>query len=164
MTKPVAVAIARVDKDLALTEIQTLEEIANQSVGRPRFRAVLAAAFALAALTLAVIGVYGVLAFGVSQRLKEFGIRLALGATSTTLLRLVLRDGLRIAAVGLASGMAAAGMLSRLLARFLFDVKPLDPLTFIGVPVLLGLVTLLACLIPARRAMAVDPMTALRDE
>jgi putative ABC transport system permease protein len=164
LAKPVVAAIGRVDKDLALTDIQTLDEIAAQSVVRPRFRAVLAAAFSLAALSLAALGVYGVLAFAVNQRIKEFGIRLALGATAPSLLRLVLRDGLRIAILGLAAGLVVAAALGRLLTGFLFNVSPLDPLTFAAASTLLAIIALISCIVPARRAMAVDPIVALRDE
>ena len=120
--------------------------------------------FALAALALATLGVYGVLAFGVSQRIKEFGIRMALGATHTGVLGLVLRDGLRIAAGGVIAGLVVAAALTRSLSGFLFGVKPLDPWTFVVVPVTLTMVALIACAIPARRAMGVDPAIALHDE
>jgi putative ABC transport system permease protein len=164
MIKPVVAAIGRVDKDLALTDIQTLDDIASLSVVRPRFRAVLAASFSFAALSLAALGVYGVLAFAVNQRVKEFGIRLALGATGASLLRLVLRDGLRIAIAGLAAGLAVAAALARLLTRFLFNISPLDPLTFTTASILLAVIALVACIVPAHRAMVVDPIMALRDE
>jgi putative ABC transport system permease protein len=164
MVKAVQSAIAHLDKDLAMTQIQTLDAIAEQSIVQPRFRAVLAAAFAIAALALAAIGVYGVLAFAVSQRVKEFGIRLALGATGAGLLRMVLGDGLRIVGLGLLVGLAAAAALTQSLAGFLFEVRTLDPVTFIAVPLVLVVIALIACAMPARRAMGVDPMEALRDE
>ena len=96
--------------------------------------------------------------------MKEFGIRLALGATAACLLRLVLRDGLRIAGIGIAVGLAAAVVLTRLIAGFLYGVRKLDSLTFVAVPAVLAVIALIACAMPARRAMGVDPMTALRDE
>lgn len=164
LAKPVQAAIGRIDKDLALTRVQTLEEVAEGTMVQPRFRAVLAAAFAVAALALAALGVYGVLAFAVTQRVKEFGIRLALGATASGLLRLVLRDGLRIVAIGLAAGLAAAAMLTRYISGSLYGVQILDPLTFAAAPALLTAIALIACAMPARRAMGVDPMSALRDE
>jgi hypothetical protein len=114
--------------------------------------------------TLTPVGVYGVLAFGVSQRINEFGIRLALDATGEALLRLVVGDGLRIVATGVVAGLAAAALLTRSLGAFLFGVTLLDPLTFAAVPLTLALIALIACAIPAHRAMTVDPMTALRDE
>src|SRR5262249_32127792 len=135
MVKAVQTAIARIDKDLALTQIKTLEEVANDSVVRPRFRAVLAATFALAALALSALGVYGVVAFAVSQRVKEFGIRMALGGSGGDVLGLVFRDGLRIAAGGVGVGLAVTAGLSQSLAGLLFGVKPIDPLTFVVVPV-----------------------------
>ncbi len=164
MARAVEAAIRRIDKDLALTQIQTLDEVAGQSVVRPRFRAILAAVFALAALALAALGVYGVLAFGVSRRIREFGIRMALGATHTGVLALVLRDGVRIAAGGAVAGLLAAAVLTRSLQGFLFGVKSFDPFTFLAVPVTLTLVALIACAIPARRAMRTDPAIALHDE
>jgi putative ABC transport system permease protein len=164
LDKAVQAAIRRVDKDLALTRIQTLNEVAEESMVQPRFRAVLAAAFAVAALALAALGVYGVLAFAVTQRVKEFGIRLALGATASGLLRLVLRDGLRIVMIGLAVGLVAAAVLTRFISGSLYGVQTLDPLTFLAVPALLTAIALITCAMPARRAMGVDPMSALRDE
>jgi putative ABC transport system permease protein len=164
LDKPVQAAIGRVDKDLALTRIETLDEVAEESMVQPRFRAVLAAVFAVAALALAALGVYGVLAFAVTQRVKEFGIRLALGATASGLLRLVLRDGLRIVTIGLAVGLVAAAVLTRFISGSLYGVQTLDPLTFVAVPALLTAIALIACAMPARRAMGVDPMSALRDE
>jgi putative ABC transport system permease protein len=158
LAKPVQAAIARIDKDLALTRIQTLDEVVEDTMVQPRFRAVLATVFALAALALAALGVYGVLAFAVTQRVKEFGIRLALGATASGLLRLVLRDGLRIVGIGIAA------VLTRSIAGFLYGVQKLDPLTFVAVPAVLTVIALIACAMPARRAMGVDPMSALRDE
>ncbi len=164
LAKPVQAAIGRVDKDLALTRIQTLDEVVEQTMVQPRFRAALAAAFGVAALALAALGVYGVLAFAVTQRVKEFGIRLALGATASGLLRLVLGDGLRIVGIGLALGLMAAAFLTRFISRSLYGVQTLDPLTFVAVPALLTAIALIACAMPARRAMGVDPMSALRDE
>lgn len=123
LDKPVHAAIGQVDKDLVLTRIQTLDEVAEESMVQPRFRAILAVAFALAALALAALGVYGVLAFAVTQRVKEFGIRLALGATASGLLRLVLRDGLRIVMVGLAVRLVAAAFLTRFISGSLYGSK-----------------------------------------
>ncbi len=160
----VKAAVARVDRNLAITHIRTLDEIADESVVRPRFRAGLAAAFGLAALVLAALGVYGVLAFTVSQRVREFGIRAALGASSGNLLWHVLGIGGRIAGAGVLVGVAVAAILTRSLASFLFDVKALDPVTFVVVPLLMIGVAAIACSLPARRAMGVDPVTVLRND
>lgn len=163
MIKSVQKAMGRVDKDLALSSIRTLDEIAADSVARPRFRALLAAAFAVAAMALAALGIYGVIAYAVSLRLREFGIRMALGATSGDVLSLVLKEGLWIAVGGIGAGLIGAGILTRGLGTLLFHVQPLDPLTFLTVPFLLALVALAASTIPARRAARVEPATALHE-
>ena len=120
--------------------------------------------FAALALILAVVGIYGAMAYAVNQRKHEIGIRTALGAQRRDVLRLVMRDGAKIALFGIALGMAGAFALTRLMASLLFEVKPTDPATFADVAILLALVALAACYIPARRAMRVDPMVALRYE
>ncbi|HEY3742958.1 MAG TPA: ABC transporter permease [Bryobacteraceae bacterium] len=163
MIKSVQMAMGRVDKDLALSFVRTLDEIASESVARPRFRAVLAAAFAAAAMALAALGIYGVIAYAVSLRLREFGIRMALGATSGDVLNLVLKEGLWIAGAGIGVGLVGAAIVTRGLGTLLFHVQPLDPLTFLTVPVLLALVALAASTIPARRAARVQPAAALHE-
>jgi len=160
----VKAAVARVDRNLAITKVRTLDDIADESVVRPRFRAGLAAAFGLAALVLAALGVYGVLAFTVSQRVREFGIRAALGASSGDLVRHVLGIGGRIAGAGVIAGVVFSALLTRSLASFLFDVKTYDPVTFALVPLLMIGVAAVACSLPARRAMGVDPVTVLRND
>jgi putative ABC transport system permease protein len=157
-------AIAKVDKDLAVTHIQTMDEISAASVARPRFRAQLLGAFALLALLLSAVGVFGVLAFAVSRRKREFGIRMALGAQIADVLSLVLTRGLKIAAVGAAAGLLGAALLARSLATLLFGVRPLDPVTFGATAGLLALVSLAAAAIPAWRAARVDPAIALRED
>jgi ABC-type antimicrobial peptide transport system permease subunit len=134
------------------------------TVSAPRFRAGLTGAFAALALTLAAVGIFGVLAFSVSQRTREFGIRMALGAQSTAVLRMVLREALAIAAAGIATGLIAAAALTRSLASLLFGVAPLDLLTFAGAAALLATVALAACAIPAWRAARVDPAVALHQD
>jgi putative ABC transport system permease protein len=160
----VRAAIARIDKDQPVTSIRTMDEVAADSVAQPRFRAELVGTFAGLALTLAAVGIFGVLAFAVSQRTREFGIRMALGASASDVLRLVIAGGFKIVAIGIAIGLAAAAALSRLLATLLFGVKPLDPPTFLGAPAVLALVALAACAAPALRASRVDPAIALRQD
>jgi putative ABC transport system permease protein len=164
MAQSVRAAIARVDRDQPVTRIRTMEEVAAESVAQPKFRAELVGTFAGLALALAAVGIFGVLAFAVSQRTREFGIRMALGARASDVLRLVVAGGLKIVAIGIAIGLAAAAALTRLLATLLFGVTPLDPATFLGAPAVLALVALAACAAPALRAARVDPAIALRQE
>jgi ABC-type antimicrobial peptide transport system permease subunit len=120
--------------------------------------------FAVLALVLAVTGLYGLTAYSIAQRTREIGIRMALGARSSQVLRLTLRQGMRLVAAGGAVGVAAALALTRLMRSLLYEVSAVDPLTFIAVTVLLALAALLACYVPARRAARIDPMVALRYE
>jgi putative ABC transport system permease protein len=161
---PVQAAIARVDKQEAVTRIRTMDQVIADTVSAPRFRAGLTGAFAALALTLAAVGICGVLAFSVSQRTREFGIRMALGARSATVLRMVLREALAIAAAGIAAGLIAAAALTRSLASLLYGVAPLDVVTFAGSAALLAAVALAACAIPAWRAARVDPAIALHQD
>jgi putative ABC transport system permease protein len=132
-------------------------------VTQPRFRSLLLGVFALIALTLAGIGVYGLLAHGVAQRVNEFGVRVALGATPSGVLRLVLRQGMTLALVGLGIGFVSAVLVVRALRAVLFDVSPWDPLAWTTASVTLLAVSLLASWLPARRALRVDPVVALRS-
>jgi predicted permease len=134
------------------------------NVATPRFRTLLLAIFAVIAVVLAMAGVYGVVSFVVNQRTQEIGLRMALGAGTGQIIRMVLFQGVRMALIGLALGVAGAGAGARLIESMLFDVKPFDPLTYAAVAVLVALVTLGACFLPARRASKIDPMTALRQE
>src|SRR5262245_25958804 len=158
----VRAAVARADKDLPVTRLRTMDEVAAESVSQPRFRAELAGLFAGLALVLAAAGVFGVLAFAVNQRLREFGIRRALGAQARDLARLVAASALRITIAGALAGTLSAAVLTRFLAAFLFGVRPLDPVTFFAAPLLLVAVALIAAAAPAVRAMRVDPAVWLR--
>ena len=149
-------------KDITLMDVATLHELVQTSIGDQRFRTSLVCAFAGVALLLSAIGVYGMLAFSIAQRSIEIGIRMALGAQRGDVLRLLLRQGIKPAAIGLAIGLAGALASSRVLQGFLYDVLPSDPLTFVTVPLVLALVALLACWFPARRATRVELMVALR--
>src|SRR5262249_22003030 len=142
----------------------TMEESLAANVAAPRFRTLLLGIFAAVAVCLAMAGVYGVMAYVVSQRSNEIGLRMALGATSRDVLRLVLGQGMALAVVGLVIGLAGAAAATRILTNLLFQVKPSDPLTYVAVAAVLGLVALTACYIPALRATRVDPLVALRQE
>jgi len=164
-----AIAAARprvwaVDKDLALTSVTTLDAVVDESLGDQRFRTVLLSAFAGVALFLAALGIYGVLAYFVSQRSRELGIRLALGAHPSTLFRLVVGQGLRPVVVGAVCGVAAALALTSLAQSLLFGIAAIDPPTYAVAILVLGASATCACALPARRAMRVDPIVALREE
>ena len=153
-----------VDPMIAVAEMQPLSTLVATSLGRPRLLAMLLSVFAAVGVTLGVIGVYGVVAYRVRQQEREFGIRLALGAAPDRIAHVVLRQGALYAAAGLVLGLPVAFALSRLMESVLFGVTTHDPLTFTALPVAVTLTTLLACLIPARRAARVDPVTTMRAE
>jgi putative ABC transport system permease protein len=157
-------AVHAVDPDQAVSHIETMDQVVAESVARPRLISVLLGIFAGAALLLAIVGLYGVLAYSVSQRTREIGIRLALGANAAQLVRGVLYDGLGLMLIGIAGGLAASLALTRLLGSLLFDIRPTDPPTIVAVCALLLLVGLFAAWLPARRAAAVDPVGSLRWE
>jgi putative ABC transport system permease protein len=159
---PTVAAVIHAREPDAPIEIRTLEEIVGSSIARPRAMSVLVAVFACVALALAAIGVYGVMAYSVRERTQEIGIRMALGATATSVFRLVVGQALRLVSIGVAAGLVAAAALTRLLERLLFEVEPLDPGTFaVTALVLLGVATL-ASYLPARRGMHMAPVDALR--
>ncbi|HXP71994.1 MAG TPA: ABC transporter permease [Candidatus Dormibacteraeota bacterium] len=164
----VAEAIQRdahaIDKDLPVTDIGAIPQLVDATLAQPRFQTLLLGLFSGLALTLAAGGIYGVISYSVIQRTHEIGIRISLGAQRGQVLRLVMGQGAKLALAGIAIGAAAAFALTRLMRSLLFEVSPADPLTFAGIAVLLVAVALAACYIPARRAMRVDPMTALRYE
>jgi len=157
-------AVWDVDKDLPVTRIRTMDEVRSMSVASPRLNLLLFGLFAALALVLATIGIYGVTAYSVAQRTREIGIRVALGARSNDVLRLVIGQGARLALIGVVLGMIGAFALTRLMASMIYGVSAVDPLTFFAVAFLLAVVALTACYIPARRAMRVDPLVALRYE
>ena len=153
-----------VDGQIPVSDVHAMNDLIAVSLAQQRFNMLLLGLFAALALILAAVGIYGAMAYAVNQRRHEIGIRIALGARRSDVLRIVLGDGAKIALFGITSGIAGALVLTRLMASLLFEVKPTDPATFAGVAILLALVALAACYIPARRAMRVDPMVALRYE
>jgi len=161
---PVRRAIWQVDPDQPAIEVRTMDGVIADSLWQQHFSASVLGVFAVIALVLSAIGVFGVLSYSVSRRTHEIGVRSALGATTSDILRLVVGEGLLLTVIGVAGGVIAALGLTRLLASLLYGVKPTDPATFGGVAVLLTLVALLACYLPARRATKVDPVVSLRYE
>jgi ABC-type antimicrobial peptide transport system permease subunit len=153
-----------IDKNVPITELRTLNQVVADSISRPRVLATLLTVFSGIALTLAAVGVFGLLSFLVARRTPEMGIRIALGASPTTLVRTIVRDALGLVVIGLAIGLGGALALARTLESELFNVVPTDPVTFTGVALMLGAAGLLASLLPAWRAAAVDPLVALRSE
>jgi len=156
--------VRAVDPDQPIYEIKTLAERRAESVAPQRFNLLLLGLFAAVALVLAVIGIYGVMAYSVVQRTQEIGLRMALGATMKDVLKLILQNGMTLALVGVALGLVSAFALTRLMTNLLFEVTPTDMTTFAGVAGVLFIVALLACYIPARRATKIDPLVALRYE
>jgi len=152
------------DPAMAVYNEETMEEHIRSAYFLPRLAAMLFGVFGGIGLLLAGVGLYGVMSYGVSRRTREIGIRMALGARPGTVERLVVRQGMILASIALAMGWPAAWMLSKLSASFLYGIQPHDAVTFAVVPVVLALVALAACWIPARRAAAIDPMEALRAE
>jgi len=156
--------VRQVEPDATVDDIATLQQLVSDSISRPRFYAVLLGVFAVVAVTLAAIGLYGVIAYSVARRTREIGIRMALGAARRDVLSLVLGQTLALTVAGIMLGLAGAAALTRYLAGMLFGVTPLDPTTFAAVAVIFGAVAICAALIPARRATNVDPLIALRYE
>jgi putative ABC transport system permease protein len=149
---------------LPVDTVSTMDEILDSTVSPRRFSAILISIFAALALLLAAIGVYGVMSYMTGRRTGEMGIRMALGAQPRDVVRMILGEGILLATIGIVVGTAGAIALTRFLASMLFEIKPTDPATFVGVAMLLLIVSLAACYIPARRAMRVDPVTALKCE
>jgi len=157
-------AVHSVDPDLPIAHVRTLIDVVADSMTRPRFAVLALGAFGLLAVVLAAVGMYGVISYNVTQRTQEIGIRMALGARRSNVFQMVIGQGGRLAGLGIAIGLVMAFGLMRLMKSFLYGVQATDPLTFGAVVVLLVLVALASCYIPARRAMKVDPMVALRYE
>jgi predicted permease len=164
LTSAARARIASVDSDMPLTQVQPMSTLAADAISEPRFRTLLFATFAVLAMTLASIGVFGVLSFFVMQRTQEIGIRVALGATSADILKMIVGRGLASAAIGLVVGLLAAAPLVRSMQSLLFEVKPLDVPTLVLVSVVLAVVAGIASYLPARRALRIEPLTALRFE
>src|SRR4029079_19298536 len=142
----------------------TMAQVMGDATAPQRFSAIVLAGFALGALLLAAVGLYGVLAFGVTERRREIGVRLALGARHSEVLGLVVRQGMTLTAIGLVIGLPSAGAATRFLSAMLYETAALDPWTFAIVPMVLAAVALIACYLPGRRAARVDPIAALRAE
>jgi predicted permease len=164
MTRAVRQAIQSVDKNMPMSNIKTMDDLLESSLGQRRLSMLLLGAFSAIALLLASIGIYGVLSYSVSQRARELGIRMALGAARGRVLRLVIGQGMALAVIGILIGLAAAFGLTRLLGTQLYSVTPTDPTTFALVSFLLASIALVATIIPALRATRVDPVVALREE
>jgi ABC-type antimicrobial peptide transport system permease subunit len=160
----VQTAVAQVDKNVAVGNARTMNDLIARSVAQRRFTVLLLGIFAGVAVALSAIGLYGVMSYIVTQRTREIGIRMALGAQRADVLKLVVRQGMVLTAVGVLVGLAASFGLTRLLANLLYGIAATDALTFASLSLLLLAVALLACWLPARRASGVDPMIALRSE
>lgn len=164
LAQPLRQQVQAVDPNLPIFGVQSLEDIVSDSLGQRRFAMQMLGLFGLVALLLAAIGIYGVMSYTVTQRTHEIGIRLALGAQARDVLKMVVRQGLTLAVIGVVIGLAGSFALTRLMSNLLFGVRATDPLTFALIAILLTIVALLACYLPARRATKVDPLVVLRYE
>jgi putative ABC transport system permease protein len=156
--------ILSLDKNQPASKIVSMEQLLSESVAQPRFRTVLLALFAVVALILATVGIYSLISYGVAQRTGEIGVRMALGAMPRDILKMVIGQGMFLVLIGVGIGLAAAFGLTRIISSLLYGVEATDPVIFAGIAVLLILVALTACYIPARKALRVDPMEALRHQ
>jgi ABC-type antimicrobial peptide transport system permease subunit len=161
---PARTAVQEIDPNQPVARVRTMDEILATSMASRRFQMFLVGIFATLAVTLAVVGLYAVVSFSVAERIREMGLRLALGARPSNLLALVLGEGLKLVGAGVGIGVVAALLLTQLLQALLFGVGARDPITFVLAPAILLTAGLLGCLAPACRAMRVDPATALRSE
>ena len=157
-------AIWSADKDQTVAHIDTMDHIVAEAVARQRFSMVLLGVFAALALLLASVGIYGVMSYSVAQRTREIGIRMALGARRTDVLQMTVQQGLKLVGAGMIIGLGAAFFLTRLMATLLYGISATDPITFIGISIVLLAVAILASYVPALRATKVDPITALRAQ
>jgi predicted permease len=164
LSSSIRAIVRSLDDTVAITEIASMDQIVSQALGNPRFAAIVFGMFGLVALALAALGVYGLLAYAVTCRTQEIGVRMALGARVADVLGAVLGSTIRLTLAGLAIGLVSAALLARLVEGLLFGVRPSDPITFAMAPVVLALAALVACLAPALRAVRVDPLVALRYE
>ena len=164
MLATVRETIRAIDRDLPVVDVRTLAQHLSASLLPQRIAATLLGCFGILALILAALGIYSVIAYSVSQRTREIGIRVALGADRREVVKLIIRQGMTLVAIGGGIGLTAAGGVSHLIRNLLYGVSALDPITFIGVSVLLAGIALLACYLPARRAARVDPVVALRSD
>ena len=160
----IRLTVSKIDPEQAIHNIGTMEQRLSQSIAPQRFVALLLSLFATLALIQALIGIYGVMSYAVTQRRQELGIRMALGARPGDILSLVLRRGMKLTLIGMALGLIGAVASTRLLRDMLFGIKPVDPLTFAAMTLLLMCISVVACFLPARRATKVDPMNVLRSE
>jgi putative ABC transport system permease protein len=156
--------VRKLDPEMPIDSVRSMTEVVSESVAEPRFRTVLLVVFAATALVLAAIGVYGLISYSVALRTREIGIRVALGARPAQVVGPIVRQGMALALMGVGLGLAGAFLATKVIAAFLFGIEPTDPLTFAAVAALLLGVALLASYIPSRRALAIDPLTALRAE
>jgi putative ABC transport system permease protein len=161
---PVQNAVWSIDKNLPVSEITTMDDVVSDAVGPQRFNTILLGLFSAVALILAVVGIYGVLSDSVTARMHEIGVRMALGAQASDVLRMIVRQGMVLVAIGIVLGLGGAYLLTQLMSTLLYEVSTTDRVTFVVIPLALAAVALGACLIPARRATKVDPLVALRYE
>jgi predicted permease len=152
------------DRNLPISQVVTMDEVVAEKNAQPRFEMLLLGVFAMVALLLAAVGIYGVMSYSVSRRTREIGIRVSLGANSADVLRMIVRQGMKQALFGTVVGVAGALLLARLMANMLYGVRPTDPVTFAGVAIVLASVALLATLVSARKATRIEPMSALRND